>query len=67
MGIVTIDDALHEDLRIASGAVSRSINAQAEFWIRIGMLAELNPQLTYQELLRQLLRQEQASLKELIA
>lgn len=67
MGIVKIDDALHEDLRIASGAVSRSINAQAEFWIRIGMLAELNPQLNYQELLRQLLRQEQASLKELIA
>lgn len=67
MGIVKIDDTLHEDLRIASGALSRSINAQAEFWIRIGMLAELNPQLTYQDLLRQLLRQEQATLKELIA
>jgi chemotaxis protein histidine kinase CheA len=66
MGIVKIADDLHEDIRVASAALSRSINAQAEFWIRIGMLAELNPQSNYQELLRQLLRQEQASLKELI-
>ncbi|CAG8867383.1 hypothetical protein PS627_02462 [Pseudomonas fluorescens] len=66
MGIVKIADDLHEDLRVASAALSRSINAQAEFWIRIGMLAELNPQANYQELLRQLLRREQASLKELI-
>lgn len=66
MGIVKIAEDLHEDLRIASAALSRSINAQAEFWIRIGMLAELNPQANYQELLRQLLRNEQASLKELI-
>ncbi|HKS13835.1 MAG TPA: ParD-like family protein [Pseudomonas sp.] len=66
MGIVKIADDLHEDLRIASGALSRSINAQAEFWIRIGMLAELHPQANYQELLRQLLRREHPSLKELI-
>ncbi|MDF2490047.1 MAG: hypothetical protein K0S77_2669 [Pseudomonas sp.] len=66
MGIVKIADDLHEDIRVASAVLSRSINAQAEFWIRIGMLAELNPQSNYQELLRQLLRQEQASLKELI-
>ena len=66
MGIVKIADELHEDIRVASAVLSRSINAQAEFWIRIGMLAELNPQSNYQELLRQLLRQEQASLKELI-
>lgn len=66
MGIVKIADDLHQDIRVASAALSRSINAQAEFWIRIGMLAELNPQSNYQELLRQLLRQEQASLKALI-
>lgn len=66
MGIVKICDDLHEDLRVASSALSRSINAQAEHWIRLGMLAELHPQATYQELLRQLLRQEQANLKALL-
>lgn len=66
MGIVNISDLLHENLRVASGALSRSINAQAEHWIRLGMLAELHPQATYQDLLRQLLRQEQANLKELL-
>lgn len=66
MGIVKISDNLHEDVRVASAALSRSINAQAEYWIRIGMLAELHPQATYQELLRQLLRQEHATLKALV-
>lgn len=41
MGIVKISEAMHEHLRIASDALSRSINAQAEHWMRIGMLAEL--------------------------
>jgi len=50
MGIVNIEDELHEQLRRASKASYRSINAQAAFWIRIGMLCELNPALTFQEL-----------------
>ena len=50
MGIVNIEDELHEQLRRASKASCRSINAQAAFWIRIGMLGELNPGLTFQEL-----------------
>ena len=45
MGIVKITDQLHEQLRLASAAMDRSINAQAEFWIKIGLLAELNPHL----------------------
>ncbi|MCE9853373.1 ParD-like family protein, partial [Shewanella chilikensis] len=43
MGIIKISDELHEELRKASGLMARSINAQAEFWIKMGMLAELNP------------------------
>ena len=43
MGIVNIEDELHEQLRRASKASCRSINAQAAFWIRIGMLCEMNP------------------------
>ncbi len=66
MGIVKIHDELHDDLRNASQAMSRSINAQAEHWLRLGMLAELNPQLTYPELTRLLLKHPQASLQELL-
>lgn len=51
MGIVNIEDELHEQLRRASKASCRSINAQAAFWIRIGMLGELNPGLSFQELI----------------
>lgn len=28
----------------------RSINAQAEFWMKIGMLAEANPALSFNEI-----------------
>ena len=40
-----ISENMHENLRLASGALSRSINAQAEHWMRIGMLAEPHPDL----------------------
>lgn len=57
MGIVNIEDELHEQLRRASKASFRSINAQAAFWIKIGMLCELNPGLTFQELVARELKQ----------
>ena len=50
VGIVNIEDELHEQLRRASKASCRSINAQAAFWIRIGMLCELQPDLTFREI-----------------
>lgn len=56
MGIVNISDLLHENLRVASGALSRSINAQAEHWMRIGMLAELHPHLCHGELCQLIMR-----------
>ena len=59
MGIVKISDAMHESLRVASQALSRSINAQAEHWMRIGMLAELHPQLSHSEICQLLIRAEQ--------
>lgn len=55
MGIVKISDQLHEQIRVASDAMDRSINAQAEFWIKIGLLAELNPHLAYNDLINKLL------------
>jgi hypothetical protein len=48
MGIVKISDEIHEELRKASKVFDRSLNAQAEHWIKIGMLAELHPKIDYQ-------------------
>ncbi len=52
MGIVKIDEGLHAEIRRASGVMCRSINAQAEFWMKIGMLAEANPTLSFNEIVR---------------
>jgi hypothetical protein len=56
MGIVKISDQMHENLRIASTALNRSINAQAEHWLRIGLLAETNPDLRYSDICQMLMR-----------
>jgi plasmid stability protein len=56
MGIVNIDDELHDNLRRASGVSGRSINAQAGFWIKVGMLCEMNPGMSYQEIVNRELR-----------
>ena len=52
MGLVKIDDELHESVRRASAVMCRSINAQAEFWMKIGRLAEANPTLTFSEIVK---------------
>ncbi|QWT21912.1 ParD-like family protein [Bacillus sp. NP157] len=56
MGIVNIDEDTHDQLRRACTVTGRSINAQANFWIRIGMLCELNPSMSFQELVARELR-----------
>ncbi len=50
MGIVNIDDELHDQLRKASTVSCRSINAQAAFWIRMGLLCELNPTMSFNQI-----------------
>jgi len=52
MGIVKIDEALHEEARRASVVMCRSINAQAEFWMKVGMLAEANPTLSFNAIVK---------------
>ncbi|HEY0623115.1 ParD-like family protein [Sphingomonas sp.] len=64
MGIVKVDDALHEEVRRASAVMCRSINAQAEFWMKIGMLAEANPALSFNEIVRMQLAAADAALVE---
>lgn len=56
MGIVNIDDDLHDQLRRACTVSNRSINAQANFWIKVGMLCEMNPELGFQEIVANELR-----------
>jgi hypothetical protein len=58
MGIVKISDQMHENLRVAGNALSRSINAQAEHWMRVGMLTEMHPDLDYREICKLLIRAE---------
>ncbi|MDN4038388.1 ParD-like family protein [Massilia sp. YIM B02443] len=56
MGIVNIDDELHDQMRKASVVSCRSINAQAAFWIRIGMLCEMNPTVSFNEIVAREMR-----------
>jgi len=58
MGIVKVSEAMHENLRVGSAALGRSINAQAEHWMRIGMLAELHADLRYSDICQLLIRAE---------
>lgn len=57
MGIVNIDDELHDQLRKACKVSCRSINAQAAFWIKVGMLCELDPDLTFYDIASRELRE----------
>ena len=60
MGLVKISEQMHANIRAASAALSRSINAQAEHWMRVGMLSELHPSLDYSEICQMLIRAENA-------
>lgn len=51
MGIINLDDELHDQVRRASSVSCRSINAQASFWMKIGMLCELNPTMSFNEII----------------
>lgn len=67
MGIVKIADELHEEVRRASAPMCRSINAQAEFWMKIGMLAEANPTLTFNQIVRAQLEDAEVDVAEIAA
>ncbi|TFW17271.1 ParD-like family protein [Duganella callida] len=56
MGIVNIDEDLHDQIRKASAVSCRSINAQAAFWIKIGMLCEVNPTMSFNDIVARELR-----------
>lgn len=64
MGIVKINDDLHEDIRRASSVMVRSINAQAEYWIKIGMLAEANPDKSFSDIMREQMKQADVEIRK---
>lgn len=66
MGIVKISEELHEEVRKNSKVMERSINSQAEFWMKIGRLAELNPTLTYEQILQREMRSQNVATVSLI-
>lgn len=65
MGIVKIGDDLHEELRKSSGVMCRSINAQAEYWMKVGMLAEANPTLSFTEIMARQLKDADVHVPEI--
>jgi hypothetical protein len=65
LGIVNIDDDLHDQLRRASKVSCRSINAQAAYWIKVGMLCEMNPTLGFTEIIRREFGSAGVSVQEL--
>jgi len=66
MGIVKINDQLHEDIRKASSVMVRSINAQAEYWIKVGMLAEANPDMTFSDIMREQMKQADVDVRKAV-
>lgn len=66
MGIVKISDDIHTQLRVASKALDRSLNSQAEHWLKIGMLSELYRDKSYEELRNLLFEHQSLSIEHLL-
>ena len=65
MGIVKISDELHEKIRKASTVMVRSINAQAEYWVKIGMLAEANPGMPFSEIVQEQMKRADVDIRKI--
>lgn len=42
--------------KLMAKAMSRSINSQAEHWMKIGKMVEEHPQMTYQEVMQRFIQ-----------
>jgi hypothetical protein len=67
MGIVRLSDEVHDQLRKAAKVFDRSLNSQAEHWIKIGMLSEFQPTKDYEQIRNLLFRHENLSIEKIIA
>tara|TARA_R110001592_G_scaffold295980_1_gene566279 strand:- start:99 stop:305 length:207 start_codon:yes stop_codon:yes gene_type:complete len=66
MGIVKISDELHEEIRKASAVMVRSINAQAEYWIKMGMLAEANPSISFTQIVNEEMKRANVDTRQIV-
>ena len=66
MGIVKISDDLHEEIRKSSAVMVRSINAQAEYWIKIGMLAEANPTMPFSQIVSEQMKHADVHIRKVV-
>ena len=66
MGIVKISEEIHEEVRKASKALDRSLNSQAEHWLKIGMLSELHQDKTFVELRNMLFELDHLSIDKIL-
>jgi len=66
MGIVKISEGIHNQLREASSVFDRSLNSQAEHWIKIGMLSELHPAINYEEIRDLLFKYKNLTIEEIV-
>jgi hypothetical protein len=66
MGIVKISDELHEEIRKASAVMVRSINAQAEYWIKMGMLAEANPSMSFTQIVNEEMKRANVETRQIV-
>jgi hypothetical protein len=65
VGIVKIGDELHEEIRKASAVMVRSINAQAEYWIKMGMLAEANPSMSFTQIVSEEMKRADVDIRQI--
>lgn len=66
MGIVKVSEEIHEQLRKASKALDRSLNSQAEHWMKIGMLSELYRDKSYEDLRNLLFEHDNLSIDSIL-
>ena len=66
MGIVKISDELHEELRVAAKAFDRSLNSQAEHWLKVGMICELSRRYHYEDIMALLLKHSELEIAQIL-
>lgn len=66
MGIVKVSDEIHTQLRKAAKALDRSLNSQAEHWLKIGMLCEIYRDKSYEELRNMLFEHDRLTLEAML-
>lgn len=60
MSSVKLSESIVTDAKIMSKALNRSVAGQIEYWVKIGKIAEENPDLTYEFIKAMLIAQEES-------